>query len=112
MKKIMCFSVMFCICSSLFAFDRSIIGSWGIIEPSSEKSEMVRFGQNEIIVFDDLSFRSSEFERTTDDTIFIEDFDGDSVLIQYYLLSRNKLLFIIIWLDNPDVSLTLILSKL
>jgi len=109
MKKTLCFLLFFCICFSLYAFDRPIIGSWGLIL-SGEKQEFIRFGQNEIIVMNTL-FRARDFERA-EDTIFIPDFEGDSIIIQYHLLSQNKLLFIIWNPDRIEESITLILSRL
>ena len=109
MKKIMFVFVLLGICSALFAFDHVLIGSWGLIMPD-EREEFIRFGHDEVIIMD-LLFRSRDFERA-EDTIFINDFDGDSVLIQYYLLSQNKLLFIMWNIDEPTESLTLILSRL
>jgi len=109
MKKLACLFAMICIGSGLFAFDRSLNGSWGIIQ-GSEKEEVIRFNTNEIILMDQL-FRSRDFEEG-ENTIYIDDFDGDSVVIQYYLLAPNKLLFIFWNVDEPTESLTLILTKL
>jgi len=109
MKKVICLLLLMCACFSLYAFDRALIGSWGIIM-SNEKEEFIRFGQNDVRILNML-FTSRDFERA-EDTIFIEDFDGDSVVIQYYLLAPNKLLFIMWNVDDPLESLTLILSKL
>ena len=109
MKKMVLIFMLFCIGSTLFAFDRSLIGSWGLVIPGGEKEEFVRFGQDEIRIMN-LLFRARDFERAAN-TIFIEDFDGDSVVIQYHLLSQNSLLFILWNLDDFTESLTLILTK-
>jgi hypothetical protein len=93
----------------LYAFDRSLNGSWGLIK-SGEKIEFIRFNTNEIILMDTL-FRANTYEEA-DDTIYIDNFEGDSVIIQYYRLAQNKLLFIMWNTDSPDQSITLILSKL
>ena len=109
MKKLACFFAMICIGSGLFAFDRSLNGSWGIIQ-GSDKEELIRFNTNEIIFMDQL-LRSSDFEEA-ENTIYVNDSDGDSVIIQYYLLAPNKLLFIFWNIDDPSESYTLILTKL
>jgi hypothetical protein len=109
MKKFISLLIMFGVVFSVNAFDRSLNGSWGLIK-DGEKMEFIRFNNNEIIIMNTL-FRSNDYEEV-DDTIYIDDFDGDSVIIQYYRLSSTKLLFII-W--NPEdiaQSVNLILSKL
>ena len=93
----------------MFAFDPSLNGSWGLIM-GDEKEEIVRFNTNEIILYDQL-FRSRDYEEA-DDTIYIYDLLGDSVILQYYRLSIGKLLFILWNVDNPIESMTLILSRL
>jgi len=103
-KKV-CVLIILCLCTSLYAFDRSLIGSWGLIY-DYVKEEFIRFGQNEITLFGE-----RVFERGVN-TIIIDDFDGDDVIVQYHLLSQNFLLFIMWNLDNPSESLTLILSRL
>ena len=110
MKKIVCLFVLLSMCFTLYAFDRSLIGSWGLIMEDNDKEEVIRFGQNEMAIFD-MVLRPGDFETATD-TIFIENLDGDSVIIQYYPLAPNKLLFIMSNTDNPMESLTLILSRL
>jgi hypothetical protein len=93
----------------LYAFDRSLNGSWGLVQ-DGEKIEFIRFNNNEILIMNTL-FRSNDYEEA-DDSIYIDDFDGDSVIVQYYRLSPNKLLFIIWNPNNVSESITLILSKL
>jgi hypothetical protein len=111
MKKLICFCVVISIGVTLYAFDPSLNGSWGLVK-SGEKMEFLRFNTDEIILMDTL-FRSSEYEEEEkDNSIYINSFDGDSVIIQYYRLSQNKLLFIMWAVDNPEQSITLILSKL
>ncbi len=109
MKKIVCFFVMISLGYGLFAFDRSLIGSWGLIA-NKEKEEFVRFNANEMILINE-TFSSGDYIEG-DNTIYISDFDGDSVIIQYYLLSPNTLLFILWNTDDPIESITLILSRL
>jgi len=114
MKRAVCFSFLVFMgltlkTFALNAFDRSLIGGWGL-KMMNEKEEFIRFGQDEVIVMNTL-FHSKDFERA-EDTIYIHDFEDDSVIIQYYLLSPNKLLFIMWNIDNPLESITLILSKL
>jgi sensor domain CHASE-containing protein len=92
----------------LYAFDRSLNGSWGITK-DGEKIELIRFNNTEIIVMNTL-FRSNDYEEA-DNTIYLE-LDGESILIQYHLLSSNKLLFIMTDADNFSEALTLILTKL
>jgi len=109
MKKLICFFAILITGMSLYAFDRSLNGSWGIFR-ESEKIILIRFNTNEITVMDSL-FRPGAFSEA-DDTFYIDDFDGDSVIIQYFRLSPNKLLFIMWNTDNPEQSITLILSKM
>ena len=109
MKKFVCFFAMIGIGYGLFAFDRSLNGSWGLIQ-GREKEEFLRFNTNEIILMDQL-FRSHDYEEA-ENSIYISDFDGGAVVLQYYLLSPNKLLFILWNADDPTESITLILSKL
>ena len=111
MKKGICFFVMFIIGFSVFAFDHSVHGSWGLIH-GREREEFVRFNSstNEIIIMNTL-FRSRDYEEA-ENTIYISDFDGESVIIQYYLLAPTKLMFILWNPDSVEQSITLILSKL
>ena len=109
MKKLICFFVVFSMGFTLYAFDRSLNGSWGLVK-GGEKTEFLRFNTNEIIILNKL-FRSRDYEEA-DDTIYIDDFDGDSVIIQYHRLTPNKLLFIIWNTDDIQQSITLILTKL
>ncbi|GBU29030.1 hypothetical protein R84B8_02592 [Treponema sp. R8-4-B8] len=108
MKKILLFLIMFCIGYSLFAFDSSLIGSWGLIS-GSEKHEFIRFNRNEFILLDTL-YRQGNYQEMND-TIYFEK-DGDSAILQYFLLSANKLLFIIWNVDDTKESITLILTRL
>jgi hypothetical protein len=111
MKKLICFCVVISVGLTLYAFDRSLNGSWGLVK-SGEKMEFIRFNTNEIIIMDTL-FRPNDYEEEEgDNTIYIDSFDGDSIVIQYYRLSQNKLLFIMWDVDNPEQSITLVLSKL
>jgi len=109
MKRIICVIVFANICLGTYAFDRSLNGSWGLIM-NGQKEEFVRFNNNEILIMNIL-FRSSDYTEA-DDSIYIANFEGDSVLIQYYRLASNKLLFILWNTDDPTQSVTLILSKL
>ena len=109
MKKVVCFFAMIGIVYGLHAFDRSLNGSWGLIY-GNDKEEFIRFNTNEILLMNQL-FRSRDYEEG-ENTIYISDFDGDSVIIQYYLLAPNKLLFILWNVDEPTESITLVLSKL
>jgi len=109
MKKIICLFAMIGLSYGLFAFDRSLIGSWGIII-DKEREVFVRFNANEIIIMEEL-LRPGDYVEG-ENTILISNFDGDSVIVQYYLLSPNTLLFIMWNMDNPEESVTLILSKL
>jgi len=109
MKKILCFIVLANVCLGIYAFDRSLNGSWGLIM-NEQKNEFIRFSNNEIFIMNTL-YRSSDFSEA-DDTIYIDNFGGDSIIIQYYRLASNKLLFILWNTDDPTQSITLILSKL
>ena len=111
MKKNICFFVMFIIGFSVFAFDRSLNGSWGLVH-GKDREEFIRFNSstNEILIMNTL-FRSRDYEEA-ENSIYISDFDGESVMVQYYLLSSNKLLFIMSDLEKVGQSITLILSKL
>jgi hypothetical protein len=55
-------------------------------------------------------FRSGDYEEA-ENTIYIEQ-DGGSILLQYYRLSANALLFIMTNADDFSEAVTLILSKL
>ena len=45
MKKCVFILIIFCINFSLYAFDRSLIGSWGLfLNADGEREEIVRFG--------------------------------------------------------------------
>jgi hypothetical protein len=109
MKKFIGFVILFNIVFCLSAFDRSLNGSWGLVK-DGEKMEFLRFNNNEVIIMNTL-FRSTDYEES-DDSIYIDDFDGDSVIIQYYRLSSNKLLFIMWNTDDFTQSINLILSKI
>lgn len=109
MKKIICLLVALSTGLALYAFDRSLNGSWGLAK-DGEKIEIMRFNTNEIIIMNS-PLRAGNYTEA-DDTIYIDNFDGDSVIIQYYRLSTNKLLFIMWNTDNPEQSITLILTKL
>ncbi|WP_461256028.1 hypothetical protein [Treponema sp. R80B11-R83G3] len=109
MKKYIFIVFFFSITFSLSAFDRSLNGSWGLIT-DGEKIEFIRFNNNEVIIINTL-FRATDYKEI-DDTIYIDDFEGDSVIIQYYRLSPTKLLFIMWNTDNITQSISLILSKL
>jgi hypothetical protein len=112
MKKITFLVIILTLATGLFAFDKKLVGTWGLMK-DGEKTEFIRFyNNNEIILFDVL-LHPGDIEEI-DDTIYIDDFNGgDSIFIQYYQLSQNKLLFI---LNNADDNSTppaiLILSKL
>jgi len=111
MKKLACILFLLFTCVSIYALDSSLNGSWGI-SMEGEKLEIIRFNSanNEIIIMDTL-LRANDYSLA-DDTIHIYDFDGDSVIIQYYRLSPNKLLFILWNTNDITESITLILSKL
>jgi len=109
MKKLVCFFAMISLGYGLFAFDRSLNGSWGLTQ-GNEKEEIIRFNTNEIIFNGEL-FRSGSYEEA-ENTIYFSDPEGGDVVIQYYLLSSKKLLFILWNVNDPTESLTLILSKL
>jgi len=109
MKKLICFFAIFITGLGLYAFDRSLNGGWGLIK-DGEKVELIRFNTNEITVMNTL-VRSSNYTEA-DDTFYIDDLDGDSVIIQYFRLSANKILFLMWNTNNPEQSITLILSKL
>jgi hypothetical protein len=108
MKKLVCFAVAISITCSLYAFDSSLNGSWGLITPD-EKEEVIRFNTNEIFIFGGL-FRSHEYDEGTD-TFYIQDMTGGAI-IQYYLLAQNKLLFIVTNVGSPSESVILILTRL
>ena len=107
MKKVMCFLVIFGIGYSLFAFDRSLNGSWGLND-GTDKVEFIGFNTNEIRLMNQL-YRAGDYQEI-DDTIYIDD-DGEIIIIQYHRLSTNRLLFILFNADDPAESITLILSK-
>ena len=117
MKKILCvFFLLFTFLSSpfmssIYAFDNSLDGTWGIVM-NDEKLEMVRFNSsNKEIIIMNFLFRQNDY-TSADYTIHIYSFDGNSVIIQYYRLAPNKLLFTIWNTDDITQTMTLILSKL
>jgi len=117
MKKLACILFLLFTCissplvSSVHALDSSLNGSWGI-SMDGEKLEIIRFNSvnSEIIIMSTL-LRANDYS-VADDTIHIYNFDGDSVIIQYYRLAPEKLLFILWNTNNITESITLILSKL
>jgi hypothetical protein len=110
MKKLVCFFAMIGLVFSLHSFDSSLLGGWGLVMPGNERLEIIRFNPNGELIITGERFLSGNYEAS-EDTIYIDDFDGDAVIIQYYSLAQNKLLFIMWSLDNPEMSLTLILSR-
>jgi hypothetical protein len=108
MKRLFCLFIILTTTLGLYAFDRSLNGSWGLIK-DGEKLEMIRFNTTEVIIMDTL-FRSNDYEEA-DNSIYVEK-DGESIMIQYYLLSSTKLLFVMTSLDDFTQSLSMILSKL
>jgi len=117
MKKALCLLFLIITClsshlmSSVHAFDSSLDGSWGLIM-ENEKEEIIRFNtaKKEIVIMNYL-FRQGDY-TSGNDTIYISNFDGNTVIIQYYRLAQNKLLFVFWNADNISESLTLILTKL
>ena len=112
MKKLSCILFLLFTCVSIYALDSSLNGGWGISGNDGEKLEIIRFNSvnNEIIIMSTL-FRSHEFSLA-DDTIKIFNFDNNSMIIQYFRLAPNKLLFIMWNSDDITESITLILSKI
>jgi hypothetical protein len=108
MKKLSCLFIVISITAGLYAFDRSLNGSWGIVK-DEEKTEIIRFNNTELI-FADTLFRAGDYEEA-ENTIYVEE-DGEFFLIQYHLLSSNKLLFIMAGEGDFSDTITLILSKL
>jgi len=117
MRKSACILILLFAClsspfvSSIYAIDSNLNGSWGI-SMKGEKLEIIRFNSaaNEIIIMNTL-FRSHEFSLA-DDTIHIFNFDNDSVIIQYYRLAPDKLMFIMWNSDDITEAITLILSRI
>jgi hypothetical protein len=109
MKKRICLLILLCSGLSLHAFDSSLKGSWGLVK-DGEKKEVIQLNNDGILLFDTL-FRSDDYSEA-DNTIYISDFDDDSIILQYYRLASNKLLFILWNTDDPTQSITLILTKL
>ena len=109
MKKLICFFAILGIGCALYAFDPPLNGSWGLIMPG-DNNEIIWFNYNEIRLFNKL-FQSDEYAEA-DDTIYINDYDGEAIMIQYYLLAPNKLLFILTNMDDSSETMTMILTKL
>jgi hypothetical protein len=108
MKRLVCFVIIAsAIISGLYAFDSSVSGSWGLIDPDGEKVEFLRFSNAEIIIMETL-YRKGSYTESTDSIYF----NGEDVVMQYYRLSPNKLLFILFNTDDMQDTITLILSKL
>jgi hypothetical protein len=108
MKKFFCLLILISAAAGLYAFDRSLNGSWGIIK-GGEETEIIRFNNDEIF-FADTPFQTDDYEEA-ENTIYIEE-EGSFFLLQYHLLSSNKLLFILTSEDNFSETVTLILSRL
>jgi hypothetical protein len=108
MKKFLCLFMAISIGAGLYAFDRSLNGSWGIIK-DGEETEIIRFDNTEIF-FADSPFQLGDYEEA-ENTIYIEE-EGNFFLLQYHLLSPNKLLFILTSEDDFSETVTLILSRL
>jgi hypothetical protein len=99
---------LFCIGLSAFAFDPSLNGSWGLIK-DNDKQEFIKFNTNEINIMG-YKFSQTDYEET-DDAFYIDDAEGESIIIQYFRLAPNKLLFIIWNPNNIAESVTLILTR-
>jgi hypothetical protein len=112
LKKIICFLAIIGIGSGLYAFDRALNGSWGFVSPEEEIAEEIihfNFNNDEIRLFNKL-FLSDDY-REAEDTIYLDDYEGETVMLQYYLLSPYKLLLIMTNLEDSNESVTMILSK-
>jgi hypothetical protein len=94
--------------AGLYAFDRSLNGSWGIVK-DGEKTEIIRFNNTELF-FADTLFLEGDYAEA-ENTIYVEE-EEEFFLIQYHLLSSNKLLFIMTGENDFSDSITLILSRL
>jgi hypothetical protein len=104
MKKFICLFAMLSIGYGLFAFDRSLNGSWGLTE-GKEKEEIIRFNTNEIVLNGE-NIPSSDYSEG-ENTIYVY-----SLVIQYYLLSSKKMLLIMWDNEKPENSMVMILTKL
>jgi hypothetical protein len=114
MKKIVFFAIFTSLAIYSFAFDNSLKGSWGLISDGGrEKTEIIRFGNDEIMILD-TRFRKGEYEENVD-FISIENESGYQITLQYYKLAYNKLLYILTESesdeDSSPNSTTLILTK-
>ncbi|MCL1959061.1 MAG: hypothetical protein FWF68_05630 [Spirochaetes bacterium] len=76
MKKFICLFAMLSIGYGLFAFDRSLNGSWGLTE-GKEKEEIIRFNTNEIVLIWNKYFALRLFRRREYDLCL---FSGYTVL--------------------------------
>ena len=111
MKKLICVLFLLFIGLSAYAFDNSLHGSWGLVM-GNEKQEIISFNSiNKEIILSGFLLRLNDY-TSLEDTLHVPDFDGDSIIIQYYHLAVNKLLFILWNTDDINQSMTLILSKL
>jgi hypothetical protein len=111
MKKITFLVIILTLATGLFAFDKKLVGTWGL-NKDGEKTEFIRFYNNNEIVLLNVLLRQEDMEEI-DDTIYIDNYGGeDSFFIQYYQLTPNKLLFILQNLDDDSKSMVLILSRL
>jgi hypothetical protein len=108
MKKFFCLCGAILVSAGLYAFDRSLNGSWGIVK-DGEETEIIRFNNTEIF-FADTPFQAGDYEEA-ENTIYLEE-GGDFLFLQYHLLSSNKLLFILTGKDDFSETVTLILSRL
>jgi outer membrane lipoprotein-sorting protein len=112
MKRLLCCLIVLGVVCSSYAFDRSLNGSWGIVNRDSEKFEVIRFSTNEIILEDTL-FRANDYEEVNDYTIYFSSTNNSNSFsaIQFHLLTPNKMLLIMID-DYNDRIYTLILSRM
>jgi len=88
MKKLLCLTFLFMLCFwSVFGFDSSLNGSWGFSD-----SELVKFNNNEI-TFSGIIYRANQIRIINENTIIVN-MNDILILIQYYFLSTDNLLFI------------------
>jgi len=109
MKQLFILFFAFILSFNIFAFNNPLLGSWGIAG-NGEALEAFRFTPNEIVLYDQL-YRLVDLQFA-EDTIYIEN-EEDNIMIQYFLLSEDKLLLIMTDMNNsPPSSLSLILTRI
>ncbi|GHV79948.1 hypothetical protein AGMMS49944_17390 [Spirochaetia bacterium] len=105
MKKFALVVLFIGLCFSVFAYDETIYGKWGFIARQGEVFEVISFNDRGIVWQGTHFIEKKWIVEETNNTIVIV-WNGNNIVITYFLLSENSLLF------GSDVNGVIILSKL